>query len=144
MCLILKTFMCVLNFHQPCDIPGVKDITHLPKQRAVNWDSVRKYPMEKVLLSSLSFIKLQNVTNCAWFLGGRSCSFPSYSCATLFLELCPIRGKSSRKAPGTHWPCPTFSMSTPTGCEEGGTKPERRIQGWNSSHPMLWIKNLNV
>lgn len=36
MCLILKTFMYVLNFHWPCDLPGVKDITHLLKERSMN------------------------------------------------------------------------------------------------------------
>lgn len=114
------------------------------KTESVDWGSVRKYQMEKVLPASPSFNKLQDVTNFAWFLGGRSCSFPSYSCATLFLELCPSRGKSSTKAPGTQWPCSTFSMSPPTGCKWAGTKPERRIQGWNSSHTMFCIKKLNV
>lgn len=99
MCLILKTFMYALSFHWPCDLPEVKGITHLLKQRSVNWGSVRKYQMEKVLPASPSFIKLQNVTDFPWFLGGRSCSFPPYSCASLFLELCPARGKSRKKNP---------------------------------------------
>lgn len=55
--------------------------------------------MEKVLPASPSFIKLQNVTDFPWFWGGRSCSFPPYSCASLFLELCPAREKSRKKKP---------------------------------------------
>lgn len=71
MCPIPKTFMYVLNFHWPCDLPEFKDITHLLKERSLYCGSIKKYQMKRVLPASPSFIKLENVTNSAWILWGR-------------------------------------------------------------------------
>lgn len=57
--------MYVLKFHWLCDLPEVKDITQLPKQRSVYCGSVKKYQTESVLPASSSFIKLQIITNSA-------------------------------------------------------------------------------
>jgi len=71
MCLVPKTFVYVLNFHWPCGLPEVKDITHLLKQRSVYCGSVKQYQKESVMPASPTFIKLHNVTKSVWILWER-------------------------------------------------------------------------